>query len=117
MDAKTMEADDALEMTECDHCHDEISQAAYDAGDGLCAGCAATTFICEGCEDRTYTEDAHATHGNLCQGCGDEAIETERTEALDAAKDEARELLEAIIDSEDLAAVKEALAALKKLQK
>jgi hypothetical protein len=110
-----MEADDAPEMTECDHCGGAISQAAYDAGDGLCAGCADTTFICEGCEDRTYHEDAHAAHGNLCQGCGDDAIETERTEALDAAKDEARTLLEAIIDADDLVMVKKVLDALKKL--
>jgi hypothetical protein len=110
------ETDDEEDLATCDHCGDVISQAAYDAGDGLCAGCVATTFLCEDCSDRTYTEDAHKTHSTLCESCGDTKDEEIAQERLDAAKEAAQEAFDAILDSDDLAVIAKALAALKRLQ-
>jgi hypothetical protein len=115
MEAEPMTDDDAPEMTTCDHCGDPISVELYDAGDGLCEGCAATTFICEDCEERTFTEDVHKTHATLCESCGDSKDEKIAQEALDAAKEAAQEAFDAILDSDDLAVITKALTALKKL--
>ena len=77
-----------VDLTQCDHCGEEFSQVAYDAaGAAPCPGCAATTFICAECEDRTFTEDAHKTHSTLCESCGDSKDEEIAQERLDAAKE------------------------------
>jgi hypothetical protein len=107
------ETDD--EWTNCDECLESVTCDDYGANDGLCAACLAKTFVCEECEERTQKTDAHKTHGTLCEGCGDSKEEEIAQERLDAAKDSARETLEAILDLDDLAAALKALAALKKI--
>jgi recombinational DNA repair protein (RecF pathway) len=109
--------DDAPDMTECDHCGEETSQAQYDAsGNGLCSECASTTFVCVDCEGRTHETDAHATHNDRCEACGDSHAEELHQERLDAAKEAAQEAFDAILDLDDLDVIRKAVAALKRLQ-
>ena len=107
--------EDENEAMQCDGCEVEISVELYDANDGLCEACLAETFICKGCEGRTHKTDAHAVVKSRCEVCGDELLEERRQERLDAAAEAARDLLEAIIDLDDLAVVKKALSALKRI--
>ena len=103
-------------MTTCDGCNKAISEELHDANDGLCADCLAETFICKGCEGRTHQTDAHTVVKTRCETCGDELLEECRQARLDAAAESARELLEAIIESDDLAVLRKALALLRKLK-
>lgn len=103
------------DLVSCDLCERPIPAAEYDAGEGLCPACLALHFDCEACRERTLRTDAHAAVSGLCQSCGEEQIEARHAEALDAAADELRELAEAIIEREDLAAVRQAVTALKRL--
>jgi hypothetical protein len=107
--------DDEPETTTCDFCDGEITQAVYNAGDGLCQTCIDTTIVCEECSDRINKTDVHATHTTLCEGCGDSRAEELATETIDAARDEARELLESILEGEDLDAIRKAIKSLKRL--
>ncbi|MFI5458976.1 MAG: hypothetical protein ACHRXM_26405 [Isosphaerales bacterium] len=116
-DADTDTDDDEPETTTCDFCEAEISQAVYDAGDGLCQTCIATTLVCEECSDRIAKTDAHATHTTLCDGCGDAKAEELATEALDAAKEELQALVDELVGNDDIDAITAAVAALKALTK
>ena len=99
----------------CGHCDAEVPEAEWEAGDGLCAACLAAHFSCKECGERTHRDDAHATVKAHCESCGDSVIEARHQEALDAAADELRELVESVIDSGDLAAIRKALKSLKRL--
>ena len=112
----TTEAE-ADELLTCGHCEAEIPESEWEAGDGLCAACLAAHFKCEVCGERTHRDDQHATMQAHCQCCGDEAVEAMHQEALDTAADQLRELTEALIDSEDLAAIANAVKLLKTLPK
>jgi hypothetical protein len=107
----------ADEMTTCDFCEAEISQAEYDEHDGLCQHCTDTTIVCEECCDRINKADAHKTHGTLCEGCGDAKDEEAATEALDAAKEELHELVDELVGTDDIDAITAAVAALKSIAK
>jgi hypothetical protein len=107
---------EAPTMTACDDCEAEMTEALYDASEGLCDACMRKRFVCQGCEELTLKTEAHPTHGTLCQDCGESRAEELRQEAFDAAAEELRDLVESIIDREDLDAVRRALASLKKPQ-
>jgi hypothetical protein len=111
------ETDEEEETTACDFCDAEISQAVYDASEGICPACIATTMVCEECCDRIAKTDAYKTHTTLCEGCGDTKAEELASEALDAAKEELQDLVAEILESDDLDAITAALAALKQLTK
>jgi hypothetical protein len=112
----TATSETEIEMTTCDACECEITEEQHEDHDGLCPACLAETFICRDCEGRTLKTDAHATVKGHCEACGDAKLEDRRQERFDAAAESARDLLEALIDLDDLAAVKKAVAALKRLQ-
>jgi hypothetical protein len=112
MTATMTETDD---LVTCDGCDAEMSESLYDASNGMCDACHSRRFECRECNEITLKSDAHPTHKTLCESCGDSKVEADRQEALDKAADELRELAEAIIESDDLTAVRKALAALKKL--
>ncbi|MFI5458966.1 MAG: hypothetical protein ACHRXM_26355 [Isosphaerales bacterium] len=103
-------------MTPCDGCEAEITDEWYEANDGLCPACLAETFVCRGCEGRTHRTGAHSVVKTHCETCGDELLEERRQARHDKATEEARELLEAIIELDDLDAIFKAVKALKKLQ-
>jgi hypothetical protein len=105
------------DMVTCDSCEREIEESTYDVNDGLCPACLARTFMCGECEERTLKAEVHAHFKNLCESCGESKAEEERQEALDAAAEELRELVESIIDGDDLAVVRKALATLKRVAK
>jgi len=115
--ADTDTDDDETETSTCDFCEAEISQADYDAGDGLCPECIASTMVCEECSDRIAKTDAHTTHGMMCEGCGDSKAEELATEALDAAKEELQELVDELVGNDDLADILAAIKALKAITK
>jgi hypothetical protein len=112
------ETDDAPEMTTCDGCECPITEEQYDANDGagLCEACLAETFVCKDCEGRVHHTDAHSVLKNRCEACGDAKVEERRQERHDKATEEARELLEALVDLGDLAVIRRAVAILKRLQ-
>lgn len=97
----------------CDHCEYEMTAAQYDAGNGLCDACHGLHFECGECSERTLKTDVHATRPGLCQSCGDEAIEAEHQDALDAAKDDLQGLFDTLVDGEDLDKIRKAIEALK----
>ena len=103
------------DMVTCDGCEAPMTESLYDASHGMCDRCHSKRFECRECREVTLKSDAHPTNRTLCQDCGDDRAEADRLEALDKGADTLRELAEAIIDSGDLAAVRKALAALKKL--
>jgi hypothetical protein len=105
------------ELVTCDGCDREMSEALYDASEGLCDACMSLRFTCKECEELTLKAEAHATHKTLCESCGESRAEELRQEALDTAAEELRELVESIIGGEDLAAIKKALKALKRASK
>jgi hypothetical protein len=105
------------ELLTCDGCEAEMTEARYDASEGLCDACMSLRFTCKECEELTLKTDAHPTRKSLCQDCGESKAEEERQEALDAAAEELRDLVESIIDGDDLAVVKRALASLKRVAK
>jgi hypothetical protein len=113
----TTETDDDQEWTHCDECLDSVTVDDYDAGDGLCPACLAKTFVCEECEERTSQTDAHKTHTTRCESCGDSQDEEIAEERLTAAKEAAQEAFDAILDTDELAVILKALAALKRLSK
>jgi hypothetical protein len=93
--------DDEIENNpgaQCDKCH------------------AASHFTCSECDDEHELSDAHSTKKGMCESCGDDAIETERTEALDAAKEELQELVDELVGNDDIDAITAAVKALKRLQ-
>lgn len=104
-------------MTTCDLCDAEITEDQYDTAEGFCPSCLALHFQCKDCDERILRADAHPARKTLCQDCGESRAEEERQEALDAAAEELRELVESIIDSEDLAVIRKALAACKRASK
>jgi hypothetical protein len=104
--------DDTQEWTNCDNCLDSLTVDDYDANDGLCAQCLASTFTCSECEERT---SAHKTHTTLCESCGDSKEEEIAQERLDAAKEAAQEAFDTILDTDDLAVILKALDVLKKI--
>jgi hypothetical protein len=108
--------DDATEMTTCDNCSRDMTEDAFDSNGGLCAECLAGTFTCAECAERTFKIDAHTLHKTMCEGCGDEKVEEEAQEALEAAQSELQELVDQLTGLDDLAVIKKALAALKRLQ-
>jgi peptide subunit release factor 1 (eRF1) len=105
------------DMTTCDGCEAEMTEALYDASEGLCDACMRLRFTCSECEELTLKTDAHATHKTMCESCGESKAEEERQEALDKAAEELRDLVEEVIGGEDLAVIKKALAALKRAAK
>ena len=107
----------AEELITCDECETEISEAAYDAGDGLCPTCLARTFICEECSERTPKSDAHPDILSHCQCCGDSAIEAQHEARLDAASDQLRDLVEEVIGLSDLDVIAKAIKSLKRLSR
>jgi hypothetical protein len=107
----------AEDLVTCDECETEISEAVYDAGDGLCPTCLARTFVCEECSERVSKSDAHPDIAGLCESCGDSAIEAQHEERLDAAAETLRELVEEIIGNADLDVMARALKSLKRLSK
>jgi hypothetical protein len=115
-DPKMCDQTTETETVTCDGCEAEISVDLYDANDGLCPVCLAETFVCEDCAGRCHQSDAHPALKTYCEACGDSKLEAEAEEWLDALKDEARDLLEAIVESEDLDAITKAVKALKRLQ-
>lgn len=104
------------EMTTCDGCEREMTEALHEASEGLCDACMRLRFVCEGCDELTLKADSHPTHRTLCPDCGESRAEEERQEALDAAADELRELVEEIIGGEDLEVIAGALKSLKRLR-
>lgn len=105
------------ELVTCDECETEISEAVYDAGEGLCPTCLARTFQCEECGERTAKSDAHPDIVSLCQCCGDSAVEAQHEARLDAASDQLRDLVEEVIGLGDLDVIARALKSLKRLSK
>lgn len=110
-------ANDALDLATCDRCDAPISEADYDAGDGLCPACLALHFTCPECGERTERTAAHPDVPNHCRSCGNDIIETRHQEALDKAVDTLRDLVDSIIDAEDLETIEQAVKALKQLAK
>jgi methionyl-tRNA synthetase len=101
----------------CDHCGRELTEDQYDAGEGLCDACHALHAECDHCGERVLKTELHKTRPTLCVPCGDSAIEAEAEAALDAAADELRDAVEAIIDRGELSVIRDAVAALKRLVK
>jgi hypothetical protein len=102
--------------TVCDTCQAVLTDAEIeDFGDERRACHEARVFNCLGCQSECERTDAHPVRTGLCESCGEDAIETERTEALDAAKEAAQEAFDTILDTDDLAVILKALAVLKKI--
>jgi hypothetical protein len=111
-----MDATTTTETTEeCDHCSTELSEAQYEAGNGLCDACHALHATCSECDETTLKTDMHPVRKGLCESCGDSAIEAEYSAALDAAGDELQALVDELTGAEDLVVIRKAIAALKRL--
>jgi hypothetical protein len=120
MEAETMtdeiETDD--EPMLCENCNATLpdDHDADEYGD-QCQPCYARThFHCLDCESDYELDEQSPKNKALCVGCQETKDEEIAQERLDAAKESAQELLDAIIDSDDLDTILKAVASLKRLQ-
>jgi hypothetical protein len=105
------------ELIFCNDCGGALTDAELDECGFQCTKCyAAGHFTCCDCGDSFETEEASPKCKSRCEACQDSKDEGELEERKDALRDEARELLETICDDGDLAQLKKAVAALKRLQ-
>lgn len=109
------ETDDDV-MCFCDACQIELTDAEVDEyGGETCEACyAANHFHCAACDEDCETDD-QSTNPALCVSCLEAKEEEEAEERLDAAKTEAQELLDAIVDGGGLDELKAAIKALKRI--
>src|SRR5271166_4959558 len=93
-------------MTPCDDCEAEIADETYELNDGRCDACrltwTANHFTCTNCEEELENEDRSTACKTRCQSCQATIEEEQAAERLETAKDEARELLEALLDGDQI---------------
>jgi hypothetical protein len=106
------------EPTLCETCQAVLGNDHDDSEYGdQCQACyTASHFRCRDCEYDFELEDQSPKNKSLCVSCQESRDEEARQELHDKATGIARDLLEAIIDLDDLDAIKRAVAALKRLQ-
>jgi hypothetical protein len=81
-----------------------------------CEACYAKShFYCLECESDYELEERSPKNACLCQSCQETKDEEIAAERLEAAKEAAQEAFDAILETEDLAVILKAMAALKRL--
>jgi hypothetical protein len=109
----TLEADD--DNVYC-ACGTILADSEIDECGEQCTECYAKShFHCLVCDEDFELDEQSPSNKALCVGCQETRDEEIAQERLDAAKEAAQELLDAILATEDLAVITKALAALKRL--
>lgn len=105
------------ELIFCDGCGVALTDTELDECGSVCASCHASAhFTCVDCDGTFENDEASTKCSRRCQSCQESRDDEELEAKVDAARDEARELLEALCDDGDLEKIRKAVAALKRLQ-
>jgi hypothetical protein len=98
-------------------CGRSLTDAELDELGQQCTTCFAKEhFTCRDCGDTYANDEAGKKSKTRCETCQESKDEAAEIEQIDALKDEASELLENLCLDGDLAILKKAVAALKRLK-